>query len=96
MSETTEFKEVRERAREALGRDDLTSVYVGLLDDAADNEFYFGNATDDPRDLQQVAATQLGMLCRVLASQSHLSVDEVAELAKARAKDIGVEHYSID
>ena len=91
MTETTEFREVRERAREALEREDLTSVYVGLLDDGSDNEFYFGNATEDPQELQQTAATQLGMLCRVLASQSHLSVDEVAELAKVRAKDLGVE-----
>ncbi|GGL22755.1 hypothetical protein GCM10009037_02710 [Halarchaeum grantii] len=91
-SETTQFEEVREQATAALERDDLTSIYLGLLTDDGENEFFFGNDTDDPRELQQTASRQLGMLCRVLANQSDLTVEQVADLAAQRAKDLGVEH----
>ncbi|WP_435095962.1 hypothetical protein [Halarchaeum sp. P4] len=91
-SETTQFEEVREQAAEALEREDLTSIYLGVLDEGGENEFFFGNDTDDPRELQQTAATQLGMLCRVLANQSDLSVQQVADLAVRRANELGVEH----
>jgi len=91
MSETTEFDEVRRRARAALDRDDLSSVYLGILNDAGDNEFYLGNDVEGPQALQQAAATQLGMLCRVLADNSHLSVEEVAGLAAERATELGLE-----
>ncbi|GAD52958.1 hypothetical protein MBEHAL_1718 [Halarchaeum acidiphilum MH1-52-1] len=88
---TTEFEEVRERAIETLERDDLRSVYVGVLDETEENEFFFGNETEDPHALQRTAATQLGMLCRVLADQSDLTVEQVAELAAERAAELGVE-----
>ncbi|MFB6078049.1 MAG: hypothetical protein ABEJ80_03615 [Halarchaeum sp.] len=95
MSETSddgeEFDRVREAAREALEREDLGSVYVGLLDESEENEFYFANESEDPVALQRAAATQLGMLCRVLADQSHLDVEEVAGLAAERANELGVE-----
>jgi len=90
-SPTTEFEEVREQAIEALEREDLRSVYVGILDASEENEFFFGNETEDPQALQRTAATQLGMLCRVLADQSDLTVEQVANLAAERANELGVE-----
>ncbi|GGM65324.1 hypothetical protein J2752_000312 [Halarchaeum rubridurum] len=90
-SPTTEFEEVREQAIEALEREDLRSIYVGILDESEENEFFFGNETEDPHALQRTAATQLGMLCRVLADQSDLTVEQVANLAAERANELGVQ-----
>ena len=81
-----EFDRVRERAAEEITEEDIRSMYVGLIDAAGENEFYFANADD--ADLRGLAVTQLGMMTRVLADQSNLSAEEVAELAAERAKEM--------
>lgn len=81
-----DFEAVRERAREALAEEDLDSIYVGLLDGEGDPTYFFGNDVDADQALQHVAATQLGMLLRVLADGSDLSVEEVASIAEDQAK----------
>lgn len=81
----SEFNQVRERAREALADEDLESVYVGLLSEDGQPAYYFGNDTEDAAQLREDAAVQLGMLVRVLADRSDLSVEEVAELGKEQA-----------
>lgn len=81
----SEFDQVRERAREALADEDLESVYVGLLSEDGQPAYYFGNDTEDAAQLREDAAVQLGMLVRVLADRSDLSVEEVAELGREQA-----------
>ncbi|GGL63755.1 hypothetical protein [Halocalculus aciditolerans] len=87
MSDDTDFDDVLTQATDALDADDLESVYLGLIHEGPGYEFYFGNETDD---LRTAAVTQLGMLCRVLADQSDLTVEELAELAVDRANELGV------
>lgn len=82
----TEFDRVRERAREALADEDLESVYVGLLSEDGQPAYFFGNDTEDAAQLREDAAVQLGMLVRVLADRSELSVEEVAELGREQAE----------
>ncbi|PSP44121.1 hypothetical protein BRC68_03810 [Halobacteriales archaeon QH_6_64_20] len=83
-----EFDRVRERAAAEITEDErgIRSMYVGLIDDAGDNEFYFANADD--ADLQGVAVTQLGMMTRVLADQSDADVEYIAGLAAERAEEM--------
>jgi hypothetical protein len=81
-----EFNRVRERAAGEITAEDVHSMYVGLIDASGENEFYFANADD--ADLQGLAVTQLGMMTRVLADQSNLSAEEVAELAVERAEEM--------
>jgi hypothetical protein len=81
-----EFDRVRERAIEALGEEALRSVYVGVIDAAGDDEFYFGNADKD--DLQRLAVTQPAMMTRVLADQSDLNPESIGQLAAERAKEM--------
>lgn len=87
MSANTEFDDVLTQASDALDANDLESVYLGLIHEDAGNEFYFGNDTEN---LESAAVTQLGMLCRVLADQSDLTVEELADLAVDRANELGV------
>lgn len=85
--EAAEFDRVRNRAVEAIGEDDLDSVYVGLIHEGGRNEFYFGNDVDET-ELQGMAMRQLGMMARVLAEQSEASVDEITRLAGEAAEDM--------
>jgi hypothetical protein len=82
------FAEVRAEASEALLAEDLRSVYVGLVHESGDNEYYFGNDTGEAAELRETAAVQLGMLTRVLADRSELSVEEVTDLAAERAAEM--------
>jgi hypothetical protein len=85
-----EFDRVRKRAAAEITDDEkgIRSMYVGLIDSAGENEFYFANADD--ADLQGLAVTQLGMMTRVLADQSNLDAEEIAELAAERAEEMGL------
>lgn len=87
MSQREEFEAVRERTIEALENDDLVSLYAGLIHETGENAYYFANDVDDD-ELQEVAATQLGIITRVLADKSDLDVDDVADLARERAEDM--------
>lgn len=80
------FQEVREDAADALGEDDLRSVYTGLVHENGRHEYYFGNDTEEAAQLREAAAVQLGMLVRVLADRSDSDIDEITELAAERAE----------
>jgi hypothetical protein len=84
--EDTAFTDAKEGAIKAIDREDVQSMYVGLIDEEGENEFYFGNAPEG--DLQRAAVTQLGMLTRVLASQSDTNVEHIAQLAAERAREM--------
>nr|WP_267622271.1 hypothetical protein [Halobium salinum] len=86
----SDFDRVRERAVDALGEDDLTSVYVGLIHDDGRNEFFFGNDVDES-ELQSTATRQLGMLTRVLADGSNASVEEITDLAADAARELDMQ-----
>lgn len=85
-----EFEHARQRAVEAIQRDGVASMYVGLVREDGHNEFYFANDVDE-KELREMAANQLGMLHRVLAEQSAASVEEVAELGQKRAEEMDLQ-----
>ncbi|MCL7417834.1 MAG: hypothetical protein M8354_08350 [Halalkalicoccus sp.] len=87
MASTEEFETLRERASEGLDEEDVISLYVGLVHEDRQDAYYFANDVDED-DLQEMAVRQLGMLTRVLASQSELDVEEVTELAAEHARDL--------
>jgi hypothetical protein len=82
-----EFDELRARATEAIDDDDVRSMYVGLVRDDGAKEYYFGNTVDE-EELRRTAASQLGMMLRVLADQSASTVEEVGELAVEQAESM--------
>ena len=84
--ENTRFEELQEQAAEAVVGDELASVYAGLVHEDGRHEYYFGNDIEEPEALRETAATQLGMMLRVLADRSDSSVDEITELAAERAE----------
>ncbi|ADJ16406.1 hypothetical protein [Halalkalicoccus jeotgali] len=90
MNSTEDFEELRERAIEGLADEDVVSLYVGLVHEEGRDAYYFANDVDDER-LQEMAATQLGMLTRVLATKSDLSLEEVTDLALERADEMGLQ-----
>ena len=81
-----DFERVRERATAALAEENLRSIYVGLIDESGENEFYFGNVDED--DLQHLAVTQLAMMVRVLADGSDLNPESIGQLAAEQAKEM--------
>jgi SpoVK/Ycf46/Vps4 family AAA+-type ATPase len=84
-----EFDEVREQAAAAVRDSDAESVYVGLVGDSVDDEYYFANDVDED-ELQEMATRQLGMLARVLSEQSGASIDQVAKHAAETAKKMNL------
>ena len=84
-----EFDEVREQAAAAVRDSDAESVYVGLVGDSVDDEYYFANDVDE-EELQEMATRQLGMLARVLSEQSGASIDQVAKHAAETAKKMNL------
>lgn len=90
QSDTDEFEGLRAQATEALDRDDIESMYVGLIAEDGTKEYYFGNTVDEAA-LREVAAAQLGMLARVLAAKSASTVEEVAELAVEQAESMNLQ-----
>jgi hypothetical protein len=82
-----EFDELRARATQAIDDDDIRSMYVGLVRDDGAKEYYFGNTVDE-EELRRTAASQLGMMLRVLADQSASTVEEVGELAVEQAESM--------
>lgn len=90
MATTDDFEALREKAIEGLEDEDVVSLYVGLIHDEGEDAYYFANDVDED-DLQEMAVTQLGMLTRVLATKSDLSVEEVAELAVEQAGGMGLQ-----
>lgn len=90
MSSTEEFEALRERAIEGIEDEDVVSLYVGLVHEEGQDAYYFANDVDD-EELQEMAARQLGMLTRVLATQSDLSLEEVTDLALERADEMGLQ-----
>lgn len=85
-----EFDELRSQASEALDGEGVRSMYVGLIHESGEKEYYFGNAVDES-ELREMAATQLGMMTRVLATQSASSVEDVAELAVQQAESMDLQ-----
>ena len=85
---TQEFAEVVAEATERLSVGDLHSMYVGIITDAAEQEYYFANDTSSAEELRTAAVDQLAMLTRVLATQSDTTVDELAALAAERADEL--------
>lgn len=90
MATTDDFEALREKAIEGLENEDVISLYVGLIHDTQQDAYYFANDVDED-DLQEMAVTQLGMLTRVLANKSDLSVEEVAELALEQADEMDLQ-----
>ncbi len=90
MATTDDFEALREKAIEGIEDDDVVSLYVGLIHEDQQNAYYFANDVDED-DLQEMAAEQLGMLTRVLATQSDLSLEEVTDLALERADEMGIQ-----
>lgn len=87
MSQQEEFEAMRTQAIEGLEDDDIASFYTGIIHENGENGYYFANDVDG-EELQRMAATQLGIITRVLADKSNLSVDEVAELGREQARDM--------
>jgi hypothetical protein len=85
---TTQFADVVAEAIDRLSVDDLHSVYVGIITDAAEQEYYFANDTSSADELRSAAVDQLAMLTRVLATQSDTTVEELAALAAERADEL--------
>ncbi|WP_224268398.1 hypothetical protein [Haloprofundus salinisoli] len=88
-SDEPEFERVKQRAADAVSGTDAVSLYVGLVGDSGDNEFYFANDVDEER-LQEMASQQLGMLTRVLAEQSDASIDQITEHAAETARQMNL------
>ncbi|WP_224449090.1 hypothetical protein [Haloprofundus salilacus] len=88
-SDTTEFERVKQQAADAVSESEAVSVYVGLVSDDGDNEFYFANDVDEER-LQETTSQQLGMLTRVLAEQSDASIEQVTEHAAETARQMNL------
>ena len=86
-ADTDEFDSVRTQAVEALDRDDVRSMYVGLIHEDGAKEYYFANTVDET-ELRQTAATQLGMMTRVLAEKSVSTVAKITDLAAEQAESI--------
>jgi hypothetical protein len=84
-----EFDELRNRAAEAIAGDDVQSLYVGLVHENGDKEYYFGNTVDE-EELGQVAAVQLGMMMRVLSTQSATTPEDLADIAVEQAASIDI------
>ncbi len=85
---TAQFGDVVADAIDRLSADDLHSVYVGIITDTADQEYYFANDSSSAEELRSAAVDQLAMLTRVLATQSDTTVDELAALAAERADEL--------
>ncbi|EFW91332.1 hypothetical protein ZOD2009_14526 [Haladaptatus paucihalophilus DX253] len=79
--ENPQFEELQERAAKAVTEDELASVYVGLVHENGEQQYFFGNDTDGNEELQEMTVAQLGMLLRVLADRSNASIDEIADVA---------------
>ncbi|MFB6234463.1 MAG: hypothetical protein ABEH81_03735 [Halopenitus sp.] len=85
------FDDVREKAADAIRKDDVLSAYTGLVHEDGRHEYYFANDTEEASELRETAAVQLGMLVRVLAERSDSDVDEITDLAAERAEEIRLE-----
>lgn len=83
-----QFEELQEQAAEAVVEDELVSVYVGLVHEDGQHEYFFGNDTEEAEELRETAAVQLGMMLRVLADRSDSSIDEITDLAVERAEEM--------
>lgn len=87
---TDEFDRMRAQAAEAIDREDIVSMYVGLIPADGSNEYYFGNTVEEA-ELRETAAIQLGMMTRVLAEKSAWTVEEVAQHAVERAESMDLQ-----
>ncbi|WP_254534965.1 hypothetical protein [Halomarina litorea] len=88
--DTADLDELRARAADAIDGDDLRSMYLGVVREDGEKEYYFGNAVDES-ELREVAVVQLAMMTRVLATQSASSVEEIAELAAQQAESMDLQ-----
>ncbi len=87
---TDDFDQMRAEAIDAIEREDIVSMYVGLIPEDGSNEYYFGNTVDEA-ELREKAAIQLGMMTRVLADKSAWSVEEVAQHAVEQAESMNLQ-----
>lgn len=90
MVTTEEFETLRKQAIEGLEAEDIVSFYLGVIYEDQEDAYYFGNDVEEA-ELQGMAVTQLGMMTRVLADKSDLSVEEVTDRAQKRAENMGLE-----
>jgi hypothetical protein len=90
MVTTEEFETLRKQAIEGLKEEGTVSFYLGVINEDQEDAYYFGNDVEE-EDLQGMAVTQLGMMTRVLADKSDLSVEEVADRAQKRAEEMGLQ-----
>ncbi|MCH7662198.1 MAG: hypothetical protein IH933_17055 [Euryarchaeota archaeon] len=90
MAPTEEFETLREKAIEDLHREEVVSFYLGVINERDEDAYYFANDVEE-NELQGMAVTQLGMMTRVLADKSDLSVEEVADRARKRAENMGLQ-----
>lgn len=86
-ADTDEFDRVRTQAAEALDRNDVRSMYVGLIHEDGGKEYYFANTVDEA-ELRKTAAAQLGMMTRVLAEKSASTIARITELAAEQAESL--------
>lgn len=87
---TDEFDRMRAQAADAIEAEDIASLYVGVIPEDGTNEYYFANTVEEA-ELREKAATQLGMMTRVLAEKSAWSVDEVAQHAIEEAESMNLQ-----
>ena len=90
MAPSDEFESLREKAIVDLHREGIVSFYLGVIHERDEDAYYFANDVEED-DLQGMAVTQLGMMTRVLADKSDLSVEEVADRAQKRAENMGLQ-----
>lgn len=67
-------------------KEDLVSVYAGIVHNDGHHEYYSGNDTEEAGKLREMAAVQLGVMLRVLGDRSNSTVDEITDLAVERAE----------
>lgn len=81
----------REEAIEEIKQDSVVSLYLSLLHDPdADQtvQYRMCTDTDDTDTVQNAGSAHLGLLIKVLASQSGKDPEEVAAIGVERAKEI--------
>lgn len=91
MSSDKGFPEAREAALEELQRDSVASFYLGLLheeDGETSAQYRISTDSEDDGTVRNAGSAHLGLLIKLLAEQSDVDVEDVAEIGVRRAKEI--------
>lgn len=91
MSEKKGFSFAREDAVDELQQDSVVSFYLGLLhekDGRKSAQYRISTEGEDPAIARNASSAHLGLLMRVLAEQTDMSLEEVASIGVERAREI--------